>query len=362
MGSVTSVARAKLYEKALAIFREIGDRRGTAIALNDLGMCLDDAGEVERAHAAYTEAVAIDRELDDREALASTLTSLATNEAKVGDRALARELFQESMRLAAELGSPIGIAVGHLNLASLRADEGDLSGARRELDTALSQAHRLSATGIEAYCWWGSGQILLARNRLQAARAALEHAVAMATASGESLAASGFRLELAREQLEEGNVVEAESTARQAVAGYAESGASMVSAYGLLARIEIAAGRVEAAREAVAAGAHWQEKDHAVEAAAELSVARARVLLAEGDYAGVVRDVGALVPRMRGLWSPDREYEASLLLWQAEALRGNVALARRELSQLVSRASHRGFALAARNGRRMLAAPPFGPG
>ena len=54
------------YEQALAIAREIGDRRGEGADLGNLGNAYADLGQVERAIDSYEQALAIAREIGDR--------------------------------------------------------------------------------------------------------------------------------------------------------------------------------------------------------------------------------------------------------------------------------------------------------
>ena len=55
-----------MYEQALAIAREIGDRRGEEVNLGNLGLAYAALGETRRAIAFYEQALAIAREIGDR--------------------------------------------------------------------------------------------------------------------------------------------------------------------------------------------------------------------------------------------------------------------------------------------------------
>ena len=100
------VARA-LCEQSLAIRRELGDRRGIATSLHDLGMVAYERGDYRAARALYEESLAILRELGYRSRIATALESfarLAAAEAQVGR--VARLLgAAESLREA--IGTPL---------------------------------------------------------------------------------------------------------------------------------------------------------------------------------------------------------------------------------------------------------------
>ena len=54
------------HEKALAIAREIGDRRAEGAALGNLGIAYEDLGDARKAIEYYEQALAIAREIGDR--------------------------------------------------------------------------------------------------------------------------------------------------------------------------------------------------------------------------------------------------------------------------------------------------------
>ena len=57
---------SSIYEQALAIAREIGDRRGEGADLGNLGLAYADLGEPRKAIEFYEQALAIAREIGDR--------------------------------------------------------------------------------------------------------------------------------------------------------------------------------------------------------------------------------------------------------------------------------------------------------
>src|SRR5204863_3270702 len=65
------------YEESLPIYRELGDRRGFANALNNLGLVTWKQREYLSALSFYEESLAIYRDLEDRHGIADCLEGLA---------------------------------------------------------------------------------------------------------------------------------------------------------------------------------------------------------------------------------------------------------------------------------------------
>ena len=74
-----------LSEEALALERELGDKRGTASSLNNLGNVASDQGDYLQAMALHKEALALQRELGDKGGAAGSLNNLGIVARKQGD-------------------------------------------------------------------------------------------------------------------------------------------------------------------------------------------------------------------------------------------------------------------------------------
>jgi DNA-binding SARP family transcriptional activator/predicted ATPase len=105
------------YEASLALYRELGDRWGSAAALYGLGYAANASGAVDDAEQFLRESLAIRRELGDRMGTPTTLEELVWT-------SLFRSRFEESERLAneiiaiaQELADPASLAIGLRQLA-----------------------------------------------------------------------------------------------------------------------------------------------------------------------------------------------------------------------------------------------------
>jgi predicted ATPase len=116
-------AARRLFERSLAIWRELGDRGQQARQLNSLGITYRHLGQLATARAFLEEAVALNRETGDMARLADSLANLGQLESSLGRWDRAMEVIQEALVLDRQYGSPYGVAVDQhsLALATLRA-------------------------------------------------------------------------------------------------------------------------------------------------------------------------------------------------------------------------------------------------
>jgi non-specific serine/threonine protein kinase len=145
-------AWAQLKE-SLAIRRELGDRGGMALMLNNLGVVTKGQGEFASARALYEESLAIRRDLGDQGGIADSLHNLGIVASDQSDYASARPLFEESLAIWRKLGHRLGIPCSLDGLATvIAALGGSLRAAgiwgaaerlREEIGSPLSPSERL---------------------------------------------------------------------------------------------------------------------------------------------------------------------------------------------------------------------------
>jgi predicted ATPase/DNA-binding SARP family transcriptional activator len=129
-------AREQL-DTALALFRELGDAPGIALALNQLGNLGRTAGDHVLAREWLDEALAIRRELGDRRGTGVALGNLGLLAAAAGDVESGRLLLAESCGLFERTDDGPGQGGALLNLANLELSLGNLDEGRRLLEQSL---------------------------------------------------------------------------------------------------------------------------------------------------------------------------------------------------------------------------------
>ena len=179
MGQTTRAT--EYHEQALAIDREIGDRRGEGNQLCNLGICYAGLGQTIRAIEYYEQALAIQREIEDRRGEGICLGNLAealVDEGRYGE-AIQRAL--DSVEIGEEISSPNLGSFNNGCLALAHLCTGDLPAARaaaeaaRQYDVPENNHYVLALLGVIAL--------------RQGAGAAAQEAFAAAVAQADALLA-----------------------------------------------------------------------------------------------------------------------------------------------------------------------------
>jgi non-specific serine/threonine protein kinase len=146
-----------LLARSLALWRELGNARGTAGALLLLGIGELSQGDRERAVRLLEEAAARFEALGDRNGVAMARMVLANAAVEGGDGAKGEALLEEALALFRREGNHYGVASSLIGLAWAAEDRGDPTGAAAhyrdclglwgEIGTQEGLADTLAGTG-----------------------------------------------------------------------------------------------------------------------------------------------------------------------------------------------------------------------
>jgi tetratricopeptide (TPR) repeat protein len=133
----------ELCRASLALFRELGDRAGAALALNTLANVTGDRGDYDAADRVYEESLALRRALGDRSGAALALHNLAAIACARGDLARAESLDDESLALFRAADDEWGVAIALSNQARTACRRGELERATALLRESLLRRRTL---------------------------------------------------------------------------------------------------------------------------------------------------------------------------------------------------------------------------
>jgi predicted ATPase/serine/threonine protein kinase/Tfp pilus assembly protein PilF len=137
------------FEEALAISRQVGDRRSEGVALAYLGALHDDQGRIVEACEHHQEALRVHREQGNRREEGIVLGNLGAHHEEQGHVAEARRHYEAARAIHDELGDWRGMATVLGNLAILEELQGHMDVARECYEAALSLRRRLGDRASE---------------------------------------------------------------------------------------------------------------------------------------------------------------------------------------------------------------------
>ena len=116
-------AARRLFERSLAIWRDLGDRAQQGRELNSLGIVHHHLGHLNTARSLLEESVALARETGDAFRVAVPLANLGQAESAAGNLERAGQLLQEALSLDEERGDTLAASIDQQSLmaVSLRA-------------------------------------------------------------------------------------------------------------------------------------------------------------------------------------------------------------------------------------------------
>jgi tetratricopeptide (TPR) repeat protein len=132
-----------LYQEGIAHFEALGDVRGGARLLINLGNVMKYQGNHDQARALYEEGCRRAREHGDRGLLALALNNVGTLAIEQGDTDSAAAVLEESLMLKRQSGSQAGVIQVLVNLGEVARARNDLSRATDYYEEALPLAQAL---------------------------------------------------------------------------------------------------------------------------------------------------------------------------------------------------------------------------
>lgn len=168
-----------LHEKALDIWRSIGDQIGIAFSLTNLGMVADALGDFDRANGLHTQALKIWREIGDELGIASSLNELGTLAINRGDYEIAENLLSESLMLCRKSGDASAVGSVLESLGILAFSREDYEQAARFHEESLGVWRELHDLRMIAHTLGNLGEVKHHQGGLEEAEASHQEALSI---------------------------------------------------------------------------------------------------------------------------------------------------------------------------------------
>lgn len=164
------------YEASIEAYRRRGDAHRTALAHNNLGVCLRHLGQLTRAREELESALAIHETSQDRQGGAVTLMNLGMLLLTLGDGRGAKERASRALAIARDIG--IVWLTGHCHrvLGRVQAQGGNLREADRELSRAAGVFRMVGNQRSLADLLLDRAEVALAAGQTEQAQTHLERA------------------------------------------------------------------------------------------------------------------------------------------------------------------------------------------
>jgi len=198
-------AAARTYiEEGLALRREMGDKYGIAISLNTLGDVAYRQGDYPKARTTYEDSLMLMRETGDKASPADPLINLGNVAASQGEYAAAQALYEESLNLSRELGIKWSIAMSLTNLGVVAYLQGEYITARALNEESLALSQEMDQKTSMSQALLCLGLVDLAEGKLEA-RENILASLRLRLETGEKLQQTSSLIGAAMLVLEEGN-------------------------------------------------------------------------------------------------------------------------------------------------------------
>jgi eukaryotic-like serine/threonine-protein kinase len=337
-----------MHERALELARKIGAQKDIAGALINLGNVQAYQQKLGDSTRQYQLALALANSIGDKPAALLAQDNLGANLSLQGDFTAARKSFEESVRTAEEIGDQAGIVEALINLSSVSYLQGDLRSAKEDLEKSISKARQLQLKSRLAMAVASMGDVLFAEDDLRGAEQSYQQSLTMRGELGEKGGVANSHVSLAIVALENGQLAQAETLARDAAKEFeTEKDADQrTAAEDVLAQSLIAQGNYDHVAKEIDLARKLGARD--LPTTLSLAITRAKLLTKTAKSAEAERELQQVESRAAEKGLLGLEWQARLALADAQIANGNLASARANLQLVKRQAAARGFGLLAR--------------
>jgi tetratricopeptide (TPR) repeat protein len=238
-------AAQTLSQEALELHRQAGDQRGEAVALNNLSWVAFFRSDLAYALSLQEQSLALRRKIGDEKGVAFALSVLAQFEEPRGNYQQAIARLDESRRLNQRLNDEQGLAWNLTLLGNTLRQQGDLERAAKSLEEGIAVLKKIdNKWGTELGLYW-LGIAAQEQGHHQRAEALLEESLAMSRERESQWGIASALCHLGHVALEKSDYARAKTCYHESLTRYEELGNKIGIAEALLGcgRLALAEGQ-----------------------------------------------------------------------------------------------------------------------
>jgi predicted ATPase len=176
-----------LVERALDLYRGLGDDAGVVRSLSNLGAILHGLGELEPAAATLDECIAAAESLGEPRLIALARNNRGDVALSQGELEIAREQFEQSLVLLRQANDVANVARSLYNLGAVAFEQGRFDAARELLGEALDLSYGVDDKEDVAWCLIALAGVAAMAGRLREATVVLGFARALLDRIGATI-------------------------------------------------------------------------------------------------------------------------------------------------------------------------------
>jgi tetratricopeptide (TPR) repeat protein len=158
-----------LHEEALAMYREMGHKKGESASLREVGFVAYERGDYERAVRLHERSLNLAREFATTFSIAWSLRALGDAVREQGDLRRARMLLEESLALSRGEEHAWGIVRTLASLGSVECEAGEYARASGLYEESLNLGRRLGMNLTILSCLEGLARVAAVQGRMERA-------------------------------------------------------------------------------------------------------------------------------------------------------------------------------------------------
>ncbi|MEA5469724.1 CHAT domain-containing tetratricopeptide repeat protein, partial [Spirulina sp. 06S082] len=166
-------------ERALPLYQEVGDRKGEAATLNNIGAVYNFLGEKQQALEYYDRALPLRQAVGDRGGEGTTLNNIGGVYSDLGEKQKALEYYERALPLRQAVGDRGGEAQTLNNIGAVYSSLGEKQKALEYYDRALPLSQAVGDRGGEANTLWNIASTQSSQGNLETALTQMEKSIAI---------------------------------------------------------------------------------------------------------------------------------------------------------------------------------------